>query len=233
MIKENFQGPNTELFLDFDGVICDSAFEAFRVLLCTRGLIEDPFSSNLDQHYVDFISLRARVGPAWNYFFVFEELFGQRSTVWNVSDKALEFQAMFFSTREKWMEKAPDQWLRLHQFYPLVVSALSKLPAKSFYILTNKGSAAVSSLMELNDLSPKQIFSLSELAEFNTKASFLKSRPGRVRFVDDHLETVLEARTQLSLKDDVRWASWGYGKPNDTPHAMKIENFEKWLTNES
>ena len=91
--------PERRLILDFDGVVCDSAFEAFRIMLVAAGNTDSPLDPTFDDIYKDFARLRPRVSPAWNYYYVAEEILRDNVIEWSYTEPAALFERRFLETR--------------------------------------------------------------------------------------------------------------------------------------
>lgn len=215
-----------EIYLDFDGVICDSAFEAFRVGLVAHGASSSAYYNGLDYLYPKFLEKRAHVGPAWNYFYVFRELLENNWSPWLASDEAVMFQRVFFEERAKACQQM-EQWLRLHKFYPVVLDALKK-SKKALNILTNKNSEPVFQLLEISGIEVADVFSMPELPEFRDKTDFLFKLGKNVKFIDDH-PSIVRGVMVGAPNVDVKQAKWGYGVEWVLGKTIDEQHFEEWL----
>lgn len=221
------------IILDFDGVICDSAFEAFRVASCSVGNIPSIFDDRYDFRYLDFLKKRPIVGPAWNYFFVLQELDGSESKPWEKNSDATAFETKFFETRRAGRDENSAEWLRLHRFYEDIVHNLRRLD-EPFDILTNKNSDAVIKLTEQEKLNARTVYSMAEMPNYYRKADFIyeiaKSEP--VKFLDDHVKTVTEVNNMaFSYKNrvDANVANWGYVGTDSCDFGINRGEFWEWL----
>lgn len=210
-------------FFDFDGVICDSSFEAFRILLFTSELIETPTSSKEDRKYNDFLKLRSKVGPAWNYYFVSKELIGMETVPWVMDESALEYQNTFFTNRSNFMKSNYTKWIELHSIYQNIEVILKKI--NNVIILTNKPSSPVREILNhfklINHCS--EIISLPE-TNYTTKLDFFRNQTNiSGTFIDDQLETVLDCSNYLNSEINCLHANWGYhqGSVNDKSISIK------------
>jgi len=215
-------------FLDFDGVICDSAFEAFRIGLVVSGGVSDPMDNKLDDLYLDFLKKRADVGPAWNYLYVFQELLNDEWSHWDKTNTALDFQKKFFEVRAKFKTSSELDWLKLHKFYDDVVVAMNDSDIE-LNILTNKNKDPVKRLVDLVGLNIRNIYSMPEMENISSKADFLSGVSGELKFIDDHPGIVREVISATNISVDSKQASWGYCNEIVAGHAISIDKFGEWL----
>ena len=214
-----------KFIFDFDGVICDSAFEAFRIGATVAKLIHDPNDPSVDSLYTRFLKYRSKVGPAWNYYYVFqdiEKLSEVSSAHWTYNEKVSSFENEFFDTRRKFQEDDFSSWLSLHKSYDIVTAAIKKLNIKPV-ILTNKNYDPVSQLMTNYALEYDAILSTTDFSKDMRKIDIINEHlPNAKFFIDDHLETI-EACQAHKLSDEliIKYAVWGYG--NKLHHKLGID----------
>lgn len=228
MVKLSCIGPAT-IVLDFDGVICDSAFEAFRLALFTRSLLSDPSDESLDDLYPSFLRWRSSVGPAWNYHFVLNEMIDNVWSSWELTEEAIDFQKAFFANRYKFLNNNRKQWLDMNPFYDTVLQVLQST-RQEIVILTNKNSQPVRDLLRYKGLFHFPVFSMDEMPHFECKSRFLNlfgSR--RVKFLDDNVDIVRAANARTQDNVEAFLASWGYCAEENSLRNVEILNFGSWL----
>ena len=222
--------PLQNIILDFDGVICDSAFEAFRIGAATFGLIDCPTSSAIDDRYHCFLKQRSIVGPAWNYYYVFDYMKNNTRSDWIYNSDAELFERRFFLIRKELQERQVDKWLDLHLPYTPIVNCLKKLNV-SPTILTNKNEEAVAHILRTYEINTKTIISMSNFPKDTPKYQIInKYLPNANIFIDDHTATVegMEVN-KINQKLEVRLAGWGYSGLETHPLILDMENFEKCI----
>lgn len=214
------------IVLDFDGVICDSAFEAFRIAMYTAGAIKSAFDSSRDELYQNFYELRAYVGPAWNYYYVTKEILHGEKYAWHLNNEVELFEKNFFACRAD-AQSNKLAWLKLNPVYPKIREILSEF---SYDILTNKNTEAVVEILNYHEFQYDNVFSMPEMKQFNSKVDFLnhRYRGYSVNFVDDHIDTVQIAREKSEINLSLAHAGWGYGN-SSLDITIEIDEFRDWL----
>ena len=215
--------------LDFDGVICDSAFEAFRMALTTVGEISHPFSEASDCLYSEFYEKRISVGPAWNYYYVMQELLNNKWAPWVENKASEQFVEKFFEVRRKAQQKK-QKWLSLNPVYDNIVEILSP---HTVTILTNKSRDPVEKLLIYNKISYDYIISMPEHKRFKNKTDLMNHyyRDQNVKFIDDHIGIITDVRSRAMFNVDARHASWGYTKDKIPAISLELKDLGNWLTN--
>lgn len=225
---------NRDFVFDFDGVIFDTAFEAFRIACTSNNLIDNPFSSDLDSLYPEFMSMRPYVGPAWNYYFVLENIIKGKNICysdWKYSSACDSFQKAFFSTRNYWSAKEKEQWLNLQKPYSEIADILQRINIEPV-ILTNKNKESVLELLENEDIAFRKIISMTQFSTEKTKGDVLNDEElfDSVFFIDDHYDSVIDAvKKNKNPKRIIKYASWGYGLSHSNREKISISELEKCL----
>lgn len=189
------------VYLDFDGVICDSAREAFTVLSRIGKL------KKTEENYKYFYQLRKKVGPAWNYYYVLRELKGKKKEEWIESIDSKKFQKEFFKTRDEVSKEMGQKYFELSNFYKNY-EILNNI--ESIIILTNKNKIAVQELIDRSKL--KNVIDIISMPEsgFNEKFEYLKIKK-KCFFIDDHYGTI-EKVTRNCPNVTSYQAAWGYSE---------------------
>ena len=219
------------IYLDFDGVICDSAKEAFYISLVTSRKIENIHDKRFEYLYPRYLELRNKVTHAWTYYYVLESMFSEtvKYEEWLFNSQVEEFERRFFETRQKIKDTQYDDWIKLHTFYEPVLQKLRGIRS-AFIILTNKDAGAVSELCKLNDILPLEIISMASMDKSLKKIDIIKKRlpvNGSARFLDDNYETVVESKCLAAVQ--VNQAAWGYADKFDKDSMISLNQFNDWF----
>ncbi len=226
------------LALDFDGVISDSAREAFVVAL--RGL------ASLDPDCGLPTPDRAEDEPALYEAFVTLMPLGNRAEDFGVALRAIDagevpedqvaydaffarqdpawlqrFHTRFYEIRHAWAERDPETWLAEMAAYPEVIAWLRRRAGQAeFAIATAKDRMSVGRLLErygAADLFPAARILDKEAGR--SKRAHLEALAERsgigfadITFVDDKLNH-LEAVRGLGVRTAL--AAWGYNGPRE------------------
>ena len=206
---------------DFEGVICDSAKEAFRVGATASGIISAVEDISFDENYADFLKWRGIVGPAWNYYHVFRAMYsGTASRDWVKCSKATAFERRFLEVRREIKSSNYLLWLNLHDFYEPTVRLITQYASDYEHIVvTNKNKEAVIDLIEAANLSSTLTNVISLFGRKVTKSTVIADLNPQPRdlFVDDHLPTIRQC-FDSGLGDELQLihAAWGYGDAEDS-----------------
>jgi phosphoglycolate phosphatase-like HAD superfamily hydrolase len=224
------------LALDFDGVICDSAREAFRVAVET-------FASEWPEHalparaaqdaalYARFLEAMPLGNRAEDYAVVLAALArgaplpdqaaydAFRASL--PAERLRAFHRAFYRVRAAWAERDPDGWLAEMQAYPGLPALLRRRAGEArLGIATAKDRASVRRLLAsygIADLFADDFVLDKEAGEKKRDhvvelAARAGCPPAAVTFVDDkvnHLEDVAPLGARCVL------ASWGYNGPRE------------------
>ena len=211
-----------KVILDFDGVICDSAFEAFRLSLLVDNKLDSIWDDSYDYLYPKFSILRKCVRPAWNYYFVCQEIFCSERKKWEIGPAALEFEINFFNTRRRLIAEDQPRYCALNLIYD-EAKCISRIGP--FEILTNKNLETVEMLLRHHGIcNYVKITSMSKMVG-NEKYDLLNDISEPCIFVDDSYQTIIDADKYSSTRNLL--ASWGY---NDVESGVeKIDSLEEIL----
>jgi len=234
------------LFIDFDGVLCDSANETGRCAWLAGGIIwEDWRGTDIPRtHLEKFKKLRPLIETGYQsialmklidenytetfikkeFHFMMEQVF----TSISLNTKALI--NLFSKIRSDWMEVNPKTWLAWHKIYPFSKSLIKigKNYYKEVYIVSTKQKKFIEKLLYFFeiDFNPENIYGLEsgknkiEIIENILKET--KVSPKNGVFVDDYKDTLLAFAANDFLKEmRLYLASWGYLFPET---IEEIEN---------
>lgn len=225
---------NRNFVFDFDGVIFDTSFEAFRIACTATKLIDNPFSSDLDNLYSEFMMLRPYVGPAWNYYYVIENIIKKKNSCyldWNYSSACKSFEKDFFKTRKYWSAKEKEKWLNLQKPYFEVIDILERQNIKPV-ILTNKNKEAVVELLENENIAYRKVISMTDFSREKTKGDVLNEElSDYIFFIDDHYPTIVDVviKNNKPTKRVIKYATWGYGLSESDRYNVSISELENCI----
>jgi hypothetical protein len=212
------QGPHLKMrlkiVLDFDGVLFNSAFEAYSV--CNRSVQEDG-RYRQTVGFEEFLSFRGHVVDAWQYRRLYDE------SVYDSDFAALEhvepteedwaFAERFFATRRTMMED-PD-WPKVmapYDFFFMLKPLLLSHPGY-FHVLSTRDSASIGRTMDFFGAGGIAICGQEDIRDAGSKLEaarcfgWLKEGENLIVYVDDmsHHLRPFEGQVHLPLHAD-----WGY-----------------------
>ena len=211
------------LFLDFDGVLVNSAFEAFRMLLTTKGEIKNPSESHKDELFKKFNELRPFVGAAWNYFYVFESI--TKNIAFDLPNSPtaedVSFEESFFNTRNYFKFKNLLEWINLHKTYPFslelpLIIEQGFILSNQILIITHKDAGAVKALIRqfIPALSNTKILSLTDFDYSTTKKDIIINYMDNKSvnyFIDDSINICQDTMNNIKSSELRTYlADWGY-----------------------
>lgn len=210
-----------KVYLDFDGVFVDSAFEAFRIMLASAGEIDSPADNDKDFLYKKFYNYRPYVGPAWNYKCVLKTILNNTDFVIpnQLTNEIKQFEINFFETRKKFKETNYNKWILLHKCYPFAEIFRNKLSTSKykFIFLTNKNSDAVRDILRsmLPPLHNLDIISTTRYDSNMSKGDILSSLgTEEFIFIDDIIRICEDVQTKHPNSMVIN-ANWGYSTNYD------------------
>jgi hypothetical protein len=213
---------NTYLFLDFDGVICDSVAETYVTswvaFFAIKG--EQPSSVSLKGKEL-YYSLRPFIRDADDYLVLHycvehninlasQEDFDSLSA--GLGEELLsQFHGSFYKGRQSLMEKDRKYWLSLQPLYPIMKEIIPKLAAHSHvHILSTKQSHIISVLLsELGCPWPDhRIHYAKGRGKLVLLTRFLDEHPGsQAVFIEDQIDNIKNNGDKRVIP---YLASWGY-----------------------
>lgn len=202
-----------KLVLDFDGVLFNSAFEAYTV--CHHAVADLPHYRQ-EVGFEEFMEFRAVVTDAWQYNCLFDE---QRLTtpdaLYEISpdDNDWAFSRRFFAARSEMM--LDPSWPKLmapYDFFFLLRPLLLANP-DCFAILSTRNVDSIRRTLSFYDADVVEVFGQEHIRASGSKVAVAEAQGWLTRgkylvvYVDDmnaHLEP-FEGRVHLPLHAD-----WGY-----------------------
>ncbi|MES2492722.1 MAG: hypothetical protein V4579_05500 [Pseudomonadota bacterium] len=217
--------------LDFDGVLFNSAFEAFSVAnLATSGLA----GYRQDITYEEFLVYRGVVTDAWHY----NRLYSltdhvPASVLHDVQPETpdWEFARLFFEARKTMM--ADPDWPKVmppYDFFLLIKSLLLKFPER-FAILSTRNVASIRETLAFHGADVLPVFGQEDIRRLGSKLAvaqdqhWLDHGKWLIVYIDDmnnHLEP-FEGQIHLPLHAD-----WGYDR--ETPGSLSAQQIMTIIT---
>ena len=234
-----------KLYLDFDGVLIDSSFEAFRVMMSAKNEIDHILSHQKDFLYERFRGIRPLVGPAWNYNYIYKMLNDDEKIIipQYPDEKDIEFEKKFFQKRLEFRAENIFNWISLHQKYNftkflVTIIELKKIQTRNITILTNKDAGAVYHILRqmIPSMSRVKIISMTDFDYGYKKSDYFRDHlkeNEKTLFIDDS-ENICHAVDNLKIYFLKTYnARWGYIENNlACKRVLENENFESILINE-
>lgn len=223
---------NKFLFLDFDGVLFDTAIEAFNMAF--QAYYRYEYCSDAHEKIYDlFKANRYLIAPAWNYFYLFQAIdryiisgksvAGSFRELLVQSNKVQyeEFEANFFAYRKYMRENNFERWISLNTQYPffdMIKKHLFGNHNLTCYVLSTKDEETISAILNFyNVIFPTdRILGKSYFDRFANKAGVIKKimsgeDSSKAIFIDDALEH-LNACSGIDNLLTIR-NNWGYVEP--------------------
>lgn len=217
--------------LDFDGVLFNSAFEAYSV--CNKAVADRP-EYRQDITYEEFVAFRAVVTDAWQYNRLYSRehsLPASAIRTFQPEEIDWEFAREFFDARKVIMHD-PD-WPKVmppYDFFFLLKPLLLKCPDR-FAILSTRNIQSIRETLAFHGADVVRIFGQEDIRRLGSKLAVAKDQHwldrGKwlVAYVDDmnsHLEP-FEGQIHLPLHAD-----WGYD--NGTPGSLSANQIHTIIT---
>lgn len=217
--------------LDFDGVLFNSAFEAYSVAnLATKG--RDGYRKDIT--YEEFLVYRGVVTDAWHY----NRLYSLRDSVPAASlhdieaiEADWEFARLFFEARKTIM--ADPDWPKVmppYDFFLLIKPLLLKYPNR-FAILSTRNVASIRETLAFHGTDVLPVFGQEDIRRLGSKLAvaqhqrWLENGKWLIVYIDDmnnHLEP-FEGQIHLPLH-----ANWGYDR--ETPGSLSAQQIMTIVT---
>jgi hypothetical protein len=221
------------VFIDFDGVLFNTVKEAYVVasVAMNKYTCIDDVVFDTD-HFKYFLKYRYLVGPAWNYKYIWglltiDGLSEYKQLYQNLISEArhseyIEFENLFFSTRDKIKQDEFDKWINLNEPYDFLRLIRHNLIKnhENFFIVTTKDKATVKELLNWKGISMSDNFIYDKIdfdrykSKFNIINSIMKNRNiNKAIFVDDSSEHLNKCGKIHNLS--TYQAGWGYISEKD------------------
>jgi hypothetical protein len=214
------------IYLDFDGVLFDTAMEAF-IVGHKAYFGVDADCQELENNYRRFLLLRPFVISAWQYLSVFNLLLevssdelllakGKQKLMLESTKKDKEFEAKFHYIRTELIKNDKSKWIDLHRpysFFTLIKPMMIKCP-QQFQILSTKSANFILELLLVHGVSfdkgqvwGRDVFDKNS----QSKAKVLlknSSIDEKALFIDDSNKHITEVKILKNIETIL--ANWGY-----------------------
>lgn len=217
------------LFLDFDGVLFDTADEAYYVCRNTQEYKDYTFPDNSLELFRVY---RPLVGPAWTYYYIMNAIVNatdilDKNSQFQLTSDAKAFEDDFFSTRARLKELNYRNWLHFNKKYTFLDQLTKKLDDKlKIYIITTKDEQTVIDLLaehKIKLIKKENILGKEIFNQFGSKRNIilniLKNREYHAIFVDDlysHLKQCEDIKNIQLIQAD-----WGYIDKNHVSQYLR------------
>ncbi|GEK15073.1 cytidylyltransferase domain-containing protein [Aliivibrio fischeri] len=224
--KEKEKEKESIVFLDFDGVVVDSAKEAYAISMLTSGKINKLDELDLDsEHCKRFLGQRCHIGPAWNYFYLLKCIDENKESQFSdilpneAGKEAKKFLNEFFATRQVIRNHFWDDWLKLNELYNGSERFIELINNnKNVVIVTTKDSATVNALLIKYGIKREiDIYDSKDYDQFGCKSLFMddfikNNKIKKAIFIDDSYSHIAKCEWVENLS--VVQAKWGYVTPD-------------------
>jgi len=223
------------IFLDLDGVLFDTAKEAYCLCALTLNRARSPKEVNFSsRHFKIFEKYRFLINCAADYYYLMKNIdekidritidvreeFEKLRTV--ALPEACEFEKNFLAKRRYVKDNHYADWISLNAPYAFLskVRSLIKKNKDKFFVITTKDEETVLKLLEINGVEflKKNILGRKAFRKFGSKGKIIrfikdKHKMRRSIFVDDSKEHLSSCADINGLK--LVHAGWGYVASED------------------
>jgi hypothetical protein len=225
------QAMQVKFVLDFDGVLFNSAFEAYTV---ANRAVEGKAGFRDDISYEEFLAYRSVVTDAWQYNRLYSATSALPASVlpgFAPEEEDWAFARAFFAARKEIM--ADPEWPKImpaYDFFFLIKPLLLQCPDR-FAILSTRNVASIRETLAFHDADVVPVFGQEDIRRLGSKLAVAQSQHWLDRgkwmivYVDDmnsHLEP-FEGHIHLPLHAD-----WGYD--SGTPGSLSANQVHRVLT---
>lgn len=210
--------------LDFDGVLFNSAYEAYRV--CEATAKKYPEYAQID--FDEFMEFRRVLTDAWQFnrlYSINERLrdFSElKSQVKRPSDEL--FAERFFAERSEMMKS--DDWPKLMSPYPVffqIKDLIDKAP-QNFRILSTRNVDSIKRTLDYFGVSPITIFGQEHIRKFGSKLAVAHNENwvaegNFVVYVDDMMDHLKPFTSKVGL---CLHAGWGYDPKGESYSPSQV-----------
>lgn len=218
------------LYIDFDGVICDSVYEAF---VCSYLAYHNLDKISETEHATEQCELFYRYRPfirSGQHLVLLQHCIAKRILLSTQDDFEAQLAATADTTLAKWREALYEvraqliaqqltSYIELHTLYPCMIGHLPALALnKDVFILSTKKSHLISLLLSHAGISwsPERLLLSHKKAKIDIIRSAYRDGDAvstRVAFIDDHLPHILSIEEGQKEGVDCYLANWGYVVP--------------------
>ncbi len=213
---------NPLFLLDFDGVLFDSAYEAYTV--CQK-VSENNKRYSRKISFDEFMDFRSVLTDAWQYGLLFENDRKypslQKVKKMKLDADTQKFSEVFFEARKELMKD--DDWVKLMSPYPFfhqIKKYLIKYP-DLFKIVSTRNFESIKKTLDFHGVKELEIFGQEDIRLHGSKLAVAEhnkwSQDYYVIYIDDmnsHLEP-FEGNINLCIHAD-----WGYDKSSKESYTQ-------------
>lgn len=219
------------IFLDFDGVLFDSAKEAY-LLARTAYYGADIYAPVDDEEYLKYRTMRYLVSQSWQFFYIFGLINSNTSNIELLERRyyeliknpdirrITEFDNKFVKARENLIKNDYEFWDNLDEPYDFFfkVKELAKDPEYEFIILTNKKKLPVQNKLRRYGINNIKLFTNEDLVSYNSKAEFIERylKENAIEscyLVEDSVDNINTCKKFPQIKPLL--VNWGYVNPKE------------------
>jgi hypothetical protein len=233
----------TAVFLDFDGVICDSILECLvSSWICFHQRLHDRAPESVPLGLLEQFSLLRPFARSAEDFVLIQELIDTGRQPGSQAEFDREcasaqgrlgrYRRLMYAVRSGELRSAPERWLGLHRLYPHVLPELPKwISRRGFHILSTKRPEFIRKIFRHYGLvmDGRRILPCRRSGKQSIIARIMR-RKGILRalFVDDqpdHLQPEPATRDTAGLEIRNVLASWGYIRKewlSDLPRGVEL-----------
>lgn len=199
-------------FIDFDGVLFDSASEAF--LVCQTLASSDDRLRN-DVSYDEFIRFRAHVTDAWHFQYLYTEYdWSKLVDTWRYSEECANFENGFFRVRGDLLGSV--DWVNCFHPYQFFFDLLEIVKENNICILSTRSENSIKFVLDshgvLCDIYGQNFLKKLPLKKKSVAIknimSSRKIEESKSLFIDDMLIHYLDVKE--NTKSYALLANWGY-----------------------
>ena len=214
--------------LDFDGVLFDSAYEAYWVAESTALRFENFKSFD----FKSFMMFRTRINQCRDFvrFYSLDKK--------NLSDDFLEkYEKNFQAIRATYMNKMGENYIK--KFFPALdffkrISHFLTSKPDQFCIISTRDESSIRQTLKLNNINLKgNIIGRETFIKYNSKSKSLRHLFGNDFKLKLYVDDIYEHCTDMKeVSEQVIQADWGYGELSSSAASYsRVSNLIKEICN--
>ncbi len=224
------------LFLDFDGVICDSVIECFvsSWLAYYKEHLHDQFEIINIQYKNDFISLRPFIRSGEDFLLIHELLYNsikissQKEFDFYIKsagkEKMAGYKELLYEKRWELLKTSKDYWLSLNKIYKHIIDILKNFSLhKNFHILSTKKTDLILEILKSGNfkINADRVHYSGKNRKLDIISELLKiSEIKNAVIIDDQIDHLINNK---NLNIDVYLAEWGYIRKEWLSEPKKVK----------
>lgn len=239
--------------LDFDGVICDSAFETGMAgWKAAAQLWPDMPVAPPEGTIAQFKKVRPMLETGYEAILILRLLFEGETSDALLSAYAEKIDALvnrehleikqlkklFSEIRDVWIRDHLNDWLQLNPLFPGIAEKLQSFKPEEWYILTTKQERYVIEILKANqiDIAEARIFGLDRnIPKDVVLMTLLQEHSAQsIYFIEDRLPALEKVKQNSGLNNiHLQLATWGYNTEQDRTdarrQAIELIDLEKFI----